>query len=58
MRFMLFLISITKNAILYTLYLVKVVGFIDISDCIPKKVPADSCKLVIYFLGKKGGWDF
>ena len=30
MRFMLFLISITKNPILYTLYLVKVVGFIDI----------------------------
>ena len=24
-----------------------------ISDCIPKNVPADSCKLVIYFLGKK-----
>ena len=30
MRFMLFLISITKNPILYSLYLVKVVGFIDI----------------------------
>ena len=30
MRFILFLISITKNPILYTLYLVKVVGFIDI----------------------------
>ena len=32
----------------------------DISDCIPKNVPADSCKLVIYFLGKKkgGGGDF
>ena len=28
MRFMLFLISITKNPILYSLYLVKVVGFI------------------------------
>ena len=30
MRFMLFWISITKNPILYSLYLVKVVGFIDI----------------------------
>ena len=30
MRFMHFLISITKNPILYSLYLVKVVGFIDI----------------------------
>ena len=32
-----------------------------ISDCIPKNVPADSCKLVIYVLGKKeggGGGDF
>ena len=29
MRFMHFLISITKNPILYSLYLVKVVGFID-----------------------------
>ena len=26
-----------------------------ISDCIPKNVPADLCKLVIYYLGKKGG---
>ena len=25
------------------------------SNCIPKNVPADSCKLVIYYLGKKGG---
>ena len=30
MRFMHFLISITKNPILYSLYLVKVVEFIDI----------------------------
>ena len=30
MRFMLFLISITKNPNLYSLYLVKVVGFIDV----------------------------
>ena len=29
--------------------------YIYISDCIPKNVPADSCKLVIYFLGKKRG---
>ena len=26
----------------------------NISDCIPKNVPADLCKLVIYYLGKKG----
>ena len=30
MRFMLFLISIIKNPNLYSLYLVKVVGFIDV----------------------------
>ena len=30
-----------------------------ISDCIPKNVPADSCKLVIYYFAKKkGGGDF
>ena len=27
--------------------------YIYISDCILKNVPTDSCKLVIYFLGKK-----